>query len=335
LTYDIAADQLLLYVPVIPLPRHVVYNGRGSNVVEAIDRYDIDNAFYAPDLIKDVHKWASKNTEGKIYILHPSQAVKLDDHTKSRLDCAALQPAIDQCRVIKDDYEIAMIKKANEISSKAHTQVLRAIKSLTNETEVEAIFLKECVAAGAKNQAYKIIAAAGENASTLHYIQNADSLKGRQLMCLDAGAEWNNYASDVTRTFPFSGQWPSPEAEIIYKLVQKMQEDCITLLKPGARFLDLNLLAQRIAIDGLLKLGLLHNGTREEILIAGTHTAFFPHGLGHHVGLDVHDVSGVPITANTASENPFIHPVDQELPILHAKTTALEPGMVITVEPGM
>jgi Xaa-Pro dipeptidase len=109
-------------------------------------------------------------------------------------------------------------------------------------------------------------------------------------MCLDAGCEWQLYASDITRTFPLSGQWRSKEAENIYLLVEKMQESCIEGLGPGIRYLDLHIKAHQIAIDGLLALGILHNGTKEEIFKAGTSRAFFPHGLGHHVGLEVHDV---------------------------------------------
>ena len=147
-----------------------------------------------------------------------------------------------------------------------------------------------CISHQAKQQAYDPIAASGPNAGTLHYDANNENFEGRQLMCLDAGCEYELYSSDITRTFPLAESWPTKEAENIYKLVERMQESCIERLAPGVRYLDLHILAHQIAIDGLLKLGILHNGTREEIYAAGTSRAFFPHGLGHHIGLEVHDV---------------------------------------------
>ena len=193
-------------------------------------------------------------------------------------------------RMIKDDHEIKLIRKANEISSLAHRQILASILKFKNEAQVEGLFLDVCVSRQAKQQAYDPIAASGPNAGTLHYDANNEDFENRQLMCLDAGCEYDLYASDITRTFPLSAAWPTREAENIYKLVERMQESCIKRLAPGVRYLDLHILAHQIAIDGLLALGILHNGTKEEIYKAGTSRAFFPHGLGHHIGLEVHDV---------------------------------------------
>lgn len=133
--------------------------------------------------------------------------------------------------------------------------------------------------------------ASGTSASTLHYDNNDQPLNGRQLVVLDAGAEWNCYASDITRTFPISGKF-SLEAADIYRVVQRMQAECIQRVRPGVLFSGLHLHACIVAIHELLKLGILHNGTASEILKRGTVAAFFPHGLGHHVGLEVHDVTG-------------------------------------------
>jgi Xaa-Pro dipeptidase len=197
---------------------------------------------------------------------------------------------MNAARMIKDDHEISLIRKANDISSEAHKKVLASILKFKNEAQVEGLFIDVCISHQAKQQAYDPIAASGSNAGTLHYDANNENFEDRQLMCLDAGCEYDLYASDITRTFPLAESWPSKEAENIYKLVERMQESCIERLAPGVRYLDLHILAHQIAIDGLLKLGILHNGTREEIYAAGTSRAFFPHGLGHHVGLEVHDV---------------------------------------------
>jgi len=108
---------------------------------------------------------------------------------------------------------------------------------------------------------------------------------------LDAGAEWRCYASDVTRTFPISGAF-SKEAAAVYRAVARMQAECIERVRPGFLFHSLHLHACAVAVAELLALGILHNGSAAEILGKGTVAAFFPHGLGHHVGLEVHDVAG-------------------------------------------
>lgn len=156
---------------------------------------------------------------------------------------------------------------------------------------MDAIFRGFCIAQGAKHQSYAVIAASGENASTLHYCDNDQPLAGRQLALLDAGAEWNCYASDITRTFPISGTF-SKEAAAIYAIVERMQNQCILRVRPGVVFSTLHLHACVVAITELMKLGILHGGTPADIFKRGTVAAFFPHGLGHHVGLEVHDVSG-------------------------------------------
>lgn len=286
-TYDIQNDSLTLFIPRID-PKRVIWNGRGSTPVEALDRYDIDAVHYVDELQDFIYQW-TKHYRGSLYILHQLQHPQVPN-LAAPIDSEVLQPAMNICRMIKDGHEIKMIEKANDISSQAHREVLANISSFKNEAQVEGLFLDVCVSKQAKQQAYDPIAASGPNAGTLHYDDNNEDFENRQLMCLDAGCEYELYASDITRTFPLSGNWPSEEAKQIYGLVQRMQETCIEGLAPGVRYLDLHILAHQIAIDGLLSLGILHNGTREEIYQAGTSRAFFPHGLGHHVGLEVHDV---------------------------------------------
>jgi len=203
----------------------------------------------------------------RLYVLHESQLPKVDDpdldprldldSLKPRLsiDTEHLQPAMDEARLIKTDYEIAMIRKANAVSSEAHRQVAKKMHAMTNECQLEATFLASCTAQNAHSQAYPIIAGSGTNASTLHYDANNEPLEGRQLVVLDAGAEWNCYASDITRTLPIGGSF-SPEARAIYDIVHQMQEECIERIRPGVPFRDLHLHAGFVAVKGLLKLGM-------------------------------------------------------------------------------
>jgi Xaa-Pro dipeptidase len=291
LTYDIQHDTLSLFIPRIDAKR-VIWNGRGSTLAEALVKYDIDEVYYSDEISDYLVDWFHHSqNKGSLYFLHGAESPKYS-HVLGRgpIDTTSLKPAMNIARMIKDDHEIKLIQRANDISSKAHREVLANILTFNNEAQVQGLFLNVCVSQQAKQQAYDPIAASGPNAGTLHYDANDENFEDRQIMCLDAGCEFELYASDITRTFPLSSTWPSKEAENIYKLVEHMQESCIKRLAPGVRYLDLHILAHQIAIDGLLALGILHNGTKEEIYKAGTSRAFFPHGLGHHIGLEVHDV---------------------------------------------
>lgn len=350
LTYDINNDILTLFIPRID-PHTVIWNGRGSTIAEAYEKYDVDSVVYTTCLPDFVKQWP-KHHEGDIYILHPDQAVTPGQAELPRVDCVKLQKAINSARIIKDPHEIGLIRKANDITAKAHREVLANILKFKSEAQVEAIFLDTCISMDAKHQAYEPIAASGVNASTLHYVKNDEPLQGRQLMCLDAGCEWECYASDVTRTFPLSDSWPSKEAKQIHDLVQKMQDSCICQLAPGVRFLDLHIMAHHIAIEGLMALGILHNGSHEEIYMAGTSRAFFPHGLGHHIGLEVHDIGqgdlmSLALGIRSSSyeiKSRSLFPENYHLPVYDSEmcrfparpeSGGLEEGMVITVEPGI
>ncbi|KAL1801067.1 hypothetical protein ACET3X_001409 [Alternaria dauci] len=348
LTYDTRRDELSLFIPRIK-PERVIWNGRGSTLAEALVKYDVDQVFYADELEYAVQGWAIGNRQAGIYILHQSSQFPGCENLKPRIDSTALRPAMNMCRMIKDDHEIKLIRKANDISSQAHREVLANIAKFKNEAQVEGLFMDVCISHQAKQQAYDPIAASGPNAGTLHYDANNEDLAGRQLMCLDAGCEYELYASDITRSFPLSASWPSREAENIYKLVQRMQETCIKRLEPGVRYLDLHIMAHQIAIDGLLQLGILHNGTKEEIYKAGTSRAFFPHGLGHHIGLEVHDVGQAQLMSvrrgkQVYQQAPSLYPQNFHIPVYDPETcrapsdpqsSHLEEGMVVTVEPGI
>jgi len=257
-----------------------------------MEKYDFHSVKYISTLPAYLNYFAHRE-RGFIYVLHQhyvhrtaiSPNYTFSDGQQSILhispwEITKLKPAMDASRVIKTPYEIKMIRKANAISGEAHINVLRQIKNFRNETEVEAIFTATCIAQHAKRQAYGVIAGAGENASTLHYMANNEPLIGRQLLCLDAACEWDCYAADVTRTFPISGKF-TPEAKAIYDIVAEMQNEAIEMCKPGANYIDIHLHTHKVAIRGLMKLGLLHNGSEEELFKSGVSVAFFPHGVSH------------------------------------------------------
>lgn len=288
LTYDISSDKLTLFIPPIE-PDEVIWSGLPMSVEEAKEKYDVDDV-KTTDQVNSHLASTETSSQSTIYAI-PEQVS--DDTTflsyKTK-NFDLLKVAIETCRVTKSDYEIALIRKANAISTTAHVNVMKAASKAKNEAELEAIFLKSCIERQAKHQAYHSIVAAGENGATLHYVKNDSDISNQNLMLLDAGCEVDCYASDITRTFPLSGDF-TEESLAIYKIVLDMQHQCIDALKAGVFWDSIHELAHKIAIDGLLKLGLL-KGSPEEILKARTSVAFFPHGLGHYLGMDTHDTGG-------------------------------------------
>lgn len=270
--------------------RSVIYDGTTPGPKEIQAKYDFDSVALISTLPSYVNYFAHRE-KGLIYVLHPYHITKgatpqnftFSDGYRSHLyispwESTKLRPAMDANRLIKSPYEIKMLRKANAVTAEAHTNVLRHIKYLKNESEVEAIFTGTCIAQQAKQQAYGVIAGSGENASTLHYIANNEPLAGRQLLCIDAACEWDLYAADVTRTFPISGKF-TPEAKAIYDIVNEMQEVAISHCVPGANYVNIHLLTVQVATRGLMTLGILQNGSEEELYRSGVTIAFFPHGV--------------------------------------------------------
>ncbi|KAK7742060.1 hypothetical protein SLS53_004646 [Cytospora paraplurivora] len=317
-TYDIGEDLLTLWVETRN-PREVLWKGPLPSIEDCAAQYDVDAVRDITDLQVYLEDVAKTRT---VYVLHRNQRPdKLSWESESdpiRLDTSYLKPAMNIARAVKSDYEVAQIREANRISSEAHRHVQERITSFTNESQVENAFFAKCRELGAKEQAYDIIAGSGPNTAVLHYTANNQNFGDRQLILVDAGAEFNCYASDVTRTFPLNGKF-TPEAKKIYTIVQEMQDTAIARITPGASWYSIAYEATDIVLRSLLELGILQHGRNGELPPRAVSVAFFPHGLGHLVGLDTHDViDGVRLRG---VEVPW--------------ATRLRPNMIITVEPGI
>jgi len=288
---------------------------------EAKAKYDIDECKTTKEINPHLTS-TSETPQSTIYAIPEQISDGVTFLSFKEKELKQLKPAIENCRVTKSDYEIALIRKANDISTAAHIAVMKAASKAQNECELEAVFLKSCVERNAKNQAYHSIVAAGENGATLHYVYNSAAIKSQNLLLLDAGCEVDCYASDITRTFPVKGSFDE-ESLAIYKIVLDMQKQCIDALKAGVLWDSIHELAHKIAIKGLLDLGIL-KGDAEEIFKARISVAFFPHGLGHYLGMDTHDTGG---NANYADK-------DSMFRYLRVRGT-LPARSVITVEPGI
>lgn len=192
LTYDINTEKSILYIPPVD-PSRVIWCGLPVSPLQALSLYDVDEVRTSDQInqvladLKADRLWAISN--------QISEQIKLPKYC--RTDFILLKKAIDECRVVKDPFEIALIRKANFISTIAHHAVLKAAKHSNNERELFAIFLEKCISSGAIEQAYPPIVASGSAAATLHYVQNNQNLNGNLNVLLDAGAEYNCYASDI------------------------------------------------------------------------------------------------------------------------------------------
>ena len=327
LIHEIETAKSTLFIPPVN-PETVIWSGLPLSAEEAKEKFDVDEVKYTTEVNATLaHVGASLSSASSG---HKSKVFAIADQVSDHVtflefddkDFKVLKEAIETSRVVKDEYELALMAKASAISSGAHRAAMEQVRRVGNETELEAVVLAAFVAAGAKEQAYHSIVAGGRAAATLHYVANDAPLAGKLNLLLDAGAEWNCYAADITRTFPVSGKF-SPESRGVYDVVLRMQSECIAALKDGVLWDDVHLLAHKVAIDGLLALGIL-KGDKEEILRSRTSVAFFPHGLGHYLGMDTHDTGGNPNYADT----------DPMFRYLRVRG-ALPSGSVITVEPGV
>lgn len=223
-----------------------------------------------------------------------------------------LKPLTSEMRLIKSPAEIKLMQKAADISVKAHKRTWATLANLQNEAEVEAELLYEMQRLGCRNVAYESIVANGNNACTLHYIENNQPLANDRLLLIDAGGEYANYAADITRTFPISGKFNQHQAKI-YNLVLKAQKAAISLVKPGTIWNTLQETIVEIITQGLVELEIL-NGDVQDLIKNKAYLEFYMHGSGHWLGLDVHDCGSYKI---------------------NDKWRPLEEGMVLTVEPGI
>lgn len=223
-----------------------------------------------------------------------------------------LRPLIAEQRVLKTSAEIALIEHAGKISGLAHQRLMQTCKPGMHEYQLEASFLESCVASGARFMAYPSIVAAGKNACILHYTRNEDVLKADQLVLVDAGAEVEGYASDITRTFPVGGRF-SPEQKAVYEVVLKAQTEALAIVRPGTPWTDLQDTVVRNLVEGLIDVGVI-KGTAETWIKENAYRKFYMHGSGHWLGLDVHDVGSYRT---------------------QGKPRPLEKNMVFTVEPGI
>lgn len=311
-------------------PEYVMWAGMPLLPDEALERYDVDAVLTSDELKSGgslVQMLKKQRTIVMVIQDRADLAIFHSDMLKAYnplINFDFARRAIEACRVVKDEHEIAMIRHANFVSSYAHERVLASVKSALNERELNAVFVMHCHANDCKEQAYSCICASGTGASALHYVHNDQPLKGKLNLLFDAGSEYQCYCADITRTFPLNGTF-SKESKEIYDLVLRMQTECYSMIRAGVMWEDVHMRAHTVAAEGLRELGILKKGLSiAQILESKVTCRFLPHGLGHYLGMDTHDVGG---NANYEDPNEYFR-------YLRVRGR-LPAGAVITNEPGI
>ncbi|XP_064315622.1 xaa-Pro dipeptidase isoform X2 [Phalacrocorax carbo] len=306
---DIDTGRSMLFVPQLP-ESYAVWMGK-------IHPPEFFKKKYAVDEVHYVNEISSVLALKKPAVLLTLRGVNTDSGNVSKeasfegisqfnVNNKILHPEIAECRVIKTDMELEVLRYTNKISSEAHKEVMKAVKAGMKEYEMES----------------------GENSSVLHYghagAPNDKTIEDGDLCLFDMGGEYYCYGSDITCTFPANGKF-TPDQRAIYEAVLKSSRAVMKAVKPGVAWPDMHRLADRVHLEELTKIGIL-KGNVDDMVKVHLGAIFMPHGLGHLLGIDVHDVGGYPEGVNRI-----------DLPGLRSLRTArtLEQGMVLTIEPGI
>ena len=302
-----------------------IWNGRRAGVEGAKESYGADEAF-------PVEEFDAKLTElldgaGSLYYRLGGGHAELDQTLIRQLSRMRMmgrrgvrppQTIIDpgtlihEMRLVKSDEEVALMQRSADIAAEAHREAMRSARPGMREYEIDALIEYVFRRSGAAAPAYNSIVGSGVNATILHYVDNDAELRDGDLLLIDAGAEYEGFASDITRTFPVGGRFTEAQRDI-YQLVLDCQEECVRLVRPGVTLEGMHRRSVEILTEGMVGLGLLR-GDVAKLIEEEQYKKFYMHRLGHYLGMDVHDAGAY-------------HKDGEPRPV--------EPGMVMTVEPGI
>jgi len=318
-----AKERFVLFVR--PRDREMeIWNGRRAGVEGAIATYGADAAYTVDELDGKLREYAL-DRQALVYRLgnpqHDSRIVRLLAEmrnartrggfvTPTRVDDPG--PILDELRLRRSLEELVRQRRACQITRDAHIEAMRYARPGQYEYQVQAAIEFVFREGGSPRNAYPSIVASGPNATILHYSENNRLMEDGDLLLIDAGCEWGYHAADITRTFPVNGRFTPPQRRI-YEVVLRSQLAAIDAARAGHRYEAMHEAARRVLAEGLVDLGLLPRGV-EDSLAMHHYREFYMHGTGHWVGMDVHDVGDYRV---------------------RRQSRTLEPGMVVTVEPGL
>lgn len=305
-------------------PQKALWEGAHAGLEGAVDSYGADDAFPLDDLDeilpgmlenKDVVYYPmGKDSELDHKILEWTNEIRNQSRSgvSAPVEFISLEHLLHEMRLFKSPAEIQLMREAAEVSAKAHIRAMQASRSCTTEYQIEAELIHEFMSHGLRATAYPSIVAGGKNACVLHYTENMARLRNGDLLLIDAGAECDHYAADITRTFPISGRFSKPQKQL-YELVLDAQLAAIDKVRPGVPWDHAHETAIAVLTAGLVDLGILQ-GEVSELIAGEAYKKFYMHRIGHWLGMDVHDVGEYKI---------------------EGEWRLLESGMVLTIEPGL
>ena len=304
--------------------KKALWEGAHAGLEGATKHYEADDSFPIDDL-DDILPGMLENKAKVFYPLGKDSELdhKLMDwinHIRKQSrsgvsapgELVALEHLLHEMRLFKTPEELKLMRRAAEVSAKAHIRAMQYCHPGLYEYQIEAELLHEFAQNGLRAVAYPSIVAGGQNACVLHYIENKDKLQNGDLLLIDAGVECDHYAADITRTFPISGKFSEPQRQL-YQLVLDAQAAALEQIRPGVAWNKAHDASVQVLTKGLVKLGLLQ-GRLNKLIKDETYKQFYMHRIGHWLGMDVHDVGDYKI---------------------NNEWRLLEPGMVLTVEPGL
>jgi len=301
-----------------------IWDGYRAGPEGACKIYGADDAFPIDD-IDEILPGLIEGRERVYYALgrdpeFDAQVMGWINRIRAKVRSGAIPPGefldlnhfLHDLRLFKSTAEVRLMARAGEIAAQAHVRAMQYCKPGVYEYQLEAEILHEFAINGARNAAYNTIVGGGANGCILHYIDNNQVLRDGDLVLIDAGCEYEYYASDITRTFPANGVF-SREQKALYEVVLEAQAAAIAKVKPGNHWNEPHDAAVRVLTEGLVRHGLL-NGNVDELIEKEAYREFYMHRTGHWLGMDVHDVGDYKV---------------------HGQWRVFEPGMVLTVEPGL
>jgi len=323
----------ILFIERLP-SEYAVWMGKILSPEDFKKMYDVHEVRYVDEIAdflktklraRILYTMKGMNSDSKSYF-KPATFPGIDNF---RVDDGKLFPLLRECRVIKSEEELKVLRYVNKVSSRAHMEVMKKVKPGMMEYQIEALFLYEIYHnGGCRNVSYTCVCCSGFNGATLHYGHAAAphdrQMNDGDMVLLDMGAEYMCYCSDITRCYPINGKFTNDQKEV-YESVLAAQEAVLKAMKPGVSWPDMHRLSNRVICQELKKYGFLQ-GDIEDLVKNHIGALFMPHGLGHFMGLDTHDVGGFPDGVERLS--------DPGIRSLRTGRT-LEEGMVITVEPGI
>ena len=288
-----------------------LWTGSRLGIAKAKEKFHVDDVFCSDAFDTKIKEWMS--AKGVLYYDFNQSDARVKKLVKHFLTCKNIAPIIGKMRLIKSDAEIQLIKKAIAITKETHHKAMTLSGKLDFEYELQAEIEYAFKKNGAYSDAYTSIVACGNSANTLHYVNNDKKLVKGELILIDAGCEYEYYASDITRTIPVSGRYSDAQKEL-YDMVLDVQLKIIEMIQPGILRSKLHQASEKLLCEGMVKLGIL-KGDVKKLLKKAKHKKYYPHGIGHWMGLDVHDAS------------PYKDKKNKEI--------KLQEGMVLTIEPAI